>query len=220
MGLVTAHYIRQAHWNNECQNFIAYGALGYGKTSYALQVLMEIYDTEDPAVLEKYFAFTPEEFLKMVRGFKKQVPAVVWDDAGVWLYYMDYAQTMTKQLSKMMQMVRTKTASTIFTTPTPTLILGKLRNFPQTLTLKIIKTSGNSPLSRRANGYRSWFLPDFKHSGVRKVYEDDFSVMLPNAVYEWYNKKRLGYVKMLEDEIEKALLPSLKEEGKNVEAAS
>jgi len=185
MGLAIVHFIKQAHWQNQCQNFIIYGQLGIGKTSYAMQILMELYKTKDIEVLKRYFAHTPLEFLEMIRGFDKQVPAVVWDDAGVWLYYMDYAHPLVKQFGKTLQMIRTKTASVILTTPNPTLILGKLRNFPQTLTVKISRFSGSQyqQQRRKATAYWSWLLPDLQKLRVKTAFIDEFGVMLPEDVY-------------------------------------
>lgn len=212
MGLVTTHKIKQAHAHNECQNFIIYGPLGYGKTSYAVQVLMEVYNTSDVNILKNYYAHTPVEMLKMLQGFDKQMPAIVWDDAGVWLYYMDYANPLVKHFGRNLQMVRTKVASILFTTPNPTLILGKLRNFPQTLTLKVRKTSGNpyNQNDRRVTAYQSWLLPDLQKLRVKKLYVDDFDVMLPYDVYDYLTEKRMKYVRILEKQIEDSLSDKMK----------
>jgi hypothetical protein len=217
MGLVTTHFIRKAHWRNECQNFIVYGGLGYGKTSYAMQVLMEVYETEDINILKNYYAHTPVEVLTMLRGFKKQVPAIVWDDAGVWLYYMDFGNPMVKHFGKMLQMIRTKVASIVFTTPNPTLILGKLRNFPQTLTLKVKKPSGDpyNEHLRSVIAYRSWLLPDLQKFRIKKVYEDDFNIMLPQEIYSELTRLRSGYVEKLEKQIEENMPKQMKEEIAN-----
>lgn len=212
LGLVTTHKIKQAHAHNECQNFIIYGPLGYGKTSYAVQVLMEVYNTSDVNILKNYYAHTPVEMLKMLQGFDKQMPAIVWDDAGVWLYYMDYANPLVKHFGRNLQMVRTKVASILFTTPNPTLILGKLRNFPQTLTLKVRKTSGNpyNQNDRRVTAYQSWLLPDLQKLRVKKLYVDDFDVMLPYDVYDYLTEKRMKYVRILEKQIEDSLSDKMK----------
>ncbi len=211
MGFVTSSMIREALYNNECQNWIVYGPLGYGKTSYALQVLMEVYKTEDPDILKKYFFFDPAEFLRKVTKFEKQVPAVAWDDAGVWLYYMDFQSGLLKSVAKMMQLIRTRTASVIYTTPSPTLIVGKLRNFPQTITLKVSKTSGDryGRRLRRVTAYRSWMMPDLHKMRVKKLYIDDYNCMLPQKVYEWVTTERRGYIKQIEEQLQKELPESL-----------
>jgi len=217
MGLVTAYEIVKSFHNNECQNFFVYGPLGYGKTSYSLQILMEIYKKQiekDGLVqtLSRYFFHNPLEFLRSVRSYQHQVPAVAWDDAGVWLYYLDFHNPVVKSIAKMMQLIRTKTSSVIFTTPSPTLVLGKLRNFPQTLTIKIKKPRYDEDHPHRtlddlrvATAYRSWLLPDLQKLRVKKLYEDDFSKMLPNELYEWACKQRKEYVRQIEDEIERHL---------------
>ena len=220
MGFITSALIQKALHNNECRNFIAYGPLGYGKTSFALQVLMEVYGTQDPDILSKYFFFDPKEFLAKVTKFKKQVPAVAWDDAGVWLYYMDFQSGLIKSVSKLMQLIRTRTASVIYTTPTPTLILGRLRNFPQTTTLKISKIGGEPRPNyknnmRRVTAYQSYLLPDLHKQRVRKLYVDDFSCMLDQDVYEWYTEERRGYIEQIEEQLQGELPDSLKDQVEN-----
>lgn len=223
MGFVTVHNILQSHKNNECQNFIIYGPLGVGKSSYALQILMEIYKTKDPEILKQYFFFSPVEFLRALRRFKEQIPALVWDDAGVWLYYLDFHSPVVKSIAKMMQLIRTKTSSVIFTTPTPTLILGKLRSFPQTVTIKVVKNAGGEqwgrPLRdlRTAKAYRAWLLPDLQKLRIKKLYEDTFGVYLPTPLYNWHIQERAGYIRQIEEEIEKNLPKSMKEQ-KQMEA--
>lgn len=204
---MTAHRIKEVYKANECQNFIVYGPTGVGKTSYALQTLMEVYGTADPDILKNYVFFNPLEFLKAMKSFRggKKVPAVSWDDAGVWLYYLDFHNPVVKSISKMFQLIRTRTSSVILTTPNPTLILGKIRNFPQTITIKV-KKSWEQPRTlkdlRTATAYRSFMLPDLQKWRVQKVYEDDFGVYLPNDLYKWYVAEREGYVVQIEEEIE------------------
>jgi len=222
MPLVTAHHIRQNFKNNECQNFIVYGPLGVGKTSYSLQVLMEIYEKDierDGLIqtLSQYFFHTPSEMLRTLRKFPTRIPAIAGDDLGVHLYALDFQKPLVKSMTKMFQMIRTRTSSVIMTTPTPTLILGKLRCFPQTVTIKIKKNSGweqhGRPLRdlRTARAYRSWLLPDLQKLRIKKLYEDVFGVYLDRELYEWCCKKREIYVKLLEEEIERNLPKHLRE---------
>lgn len=215
LGFITTELINQAHYSNECRNFIVYGPLGYGKTSFTLQVLMELYNTQDPDELSKYFFFDPKEFLSKVTKFKKQEKSVGWDDAGAWLYYMDFQSNLLKSVSKLMQLIRTRTASVIFTTPTPTLILGKLRNFPQTITLKVRKVGGRNPNVRRVTAYQSWMMPDLSKLRVKKLYVDDFNKMLPHDVYKWYSNERRGYIEQLEKQLDTELPESLMEQKAN-----
>lgn len=223
MGLVTASHIHKSYIKNECKNYIVYGPLGKGKTSYAAQILMELYEKEiqkDGLIqtISKYYFHNPVEMLKMLRKFPKRVPCIVPDDFGVWLYSLDYAKPMVKSIVKYFQMIRTKTSGVVMTAPTPTLILGKLRCFPQTVTIKISELPAGEqhgrPLRdlRIAKAYRSWLLPDLQKLRVKKLYEDQFSCYLPTELYEWLEKRREFYVKVLEDEIERNLPKFMKEE--------
>jgi len=220
MGLVTAHYIRKSYEKNQCQNFIVYGALGIGKTSYTLQVLMELYKKEiekDGLIqtIDKYFFHTPVELLQKMRKLETRVQAVGADDFGVYLYSLDYAKPLVKSIVKYFQMGRTKTSALIMTTPTPTLILGKLRCFPQTITIKVATALDPKYRAlddlRYARAYRSWLLPDLMKLRVKRLYEDDFSCFLPTELYNWCNEKRKTYVKILEEEIEKNLPKGMRE---------
>lgn len=214
MGLATAHFIRESHEHNECQNYIVYGPLGIGKTSYALTVLTELYKKEierDGLIqtISRYFFHTPLEMLQMVRKLDKQVMAIAGDDLGVWLYSLDYQKPLVKSIVKMFQMIRTKTSAVIMNTPTPTLILGKLRCFPQTITIKIKKKLSPEYRAfkdlRIATAYRAWLLPDLQKLRIKKLYIDEFSCLVDTELWEWCNKKRETYVRILEDEIESNL---------------
>jgi hypothetical protein len=223
MVLATVAEIQKAIAKNECKNFIVYGPLGKGKTSYAVQCLMELNQKEiekDGLIqtISKYYFHNPLEMLERVRKFDKAVAAIAPDDFAVWMYSLDYGNPLVKAIVKYFQMIRTKTHGVIMTAPTPTLILTKLRCFPQTITIKISEAPGhhrlqaNRPLKdiRIAKAYRSWLLPDLQKLRVHKLYEDEYSCMLPNELYQWLEKKRKIYVKMLEEEIERKLPPSLK----------
>jgi hypothetical protein len=224
MGLVTAHQIRIAEKKGQTKNFIVYGPLGCGKTSYGCQNLMELYAKEiekDGLIqtIEQYYFHNPVEMLTLMRRFDKAVPAIMPDDFGVALYALDFAKPLVKSIVKYFQMIRSKTHAVIMTSPTPTLILGKLRCFPQTITIKVSEAPAGDqykrPLRdlRLAKAYRSWLLPDLQKLRIKKLYEDQFSCYLPTELYEWLEKKRKVYVQMLEEEIERNLPKFWKEQA-------
>jgi len=68
----------------------------------------------------------------------------------------------------------------------------KIRGLPQAITLKVIKVSSNPRMKnmRRATAYRWWKAPDMKHTGVHKIYQENFSCMMPDTFYEWYKPFR------------------------------
>lgn len=223
MGLVTANQVRTAIKKGQTQNFIVYGPLGKGKTSYGVQVLMELYKKEierDGLIqtISKYYFHNPVEMLRLVRKFEKPVACIMPDDFGVVMYALDFAKPLVKSTVKYFQMIRSRTHSVLMTTPTPTLILGKLRCFPQTITIKVSEQSAGEqhgrPLRdlRLAKAYRSWLLPDLQKLRVKKLYEDEFSCYLPTELFEWLQKQREEYVKALEDEIERNIPKFMKEQ--------
>ena len=220
MGFITVDLIKRAYRNNECNSVIVYGGRGKGKTSFGIQALMELENTDDIDILKKYIFFDPAEFLIKIKQLKHRARAIMWDDAGVWLYYMDFQSGLLKSVSKLMQLIRTRTASVIYTTPTPTLILGKLRNFPETKTLRVSKIGGQKESSfpdhpyknnmRRVTAYQSYMLPDLHKQRVRKLYVDDFNCILPNHIFKWYTNERKGYIEQLEEQVENDLPDYLK----------
>jgi hypothetical protein len=196
MGLATVKLINEAHYNNEFQLFIIYGPLGYGKSSLALQTLAEVYHTWDINILKKYLFFHPQSFLDRCYSAgdgKEPEKCIVWDDAGLWLYALDYNSPFVKGTTKYINVARTDFSSIIMTAPLPTWVVSKIRYLPQCITIKIIKQGGQQGTLRRGKAYRYWVSPDMKRSGVHTLYEDDFDVMLPNDVYEWYQPIRKKY---------------------------
>jgi hypothetical protein len=92
-----------------------------------------------------------------------------------------------------------------------------LRAFPQTITIKLVKNpSGDQatrPLRdlRTAKAYRSWLLPDLQKLRIKKMYEDVFGLYLPTPLYQWHINERAGYVRQIEEEIERNLPKGMKE---------
>lgn len=229
MPFKTTQLIEEAYRNDEFQIFIIYGPFGYGKSSFGIQILNELFglwkhnadgsitflkDNWQDILLSKIL-FHPRDFV--YRCYNKGADSdsdsrektIVWDDAGYWLHALDFNHPMVKAVAKYLNVARTDFASIIFTAPLPTWITTKIRNLPQAITLKVIKVSGNSFQKnlRRANAFRYWVAPDMRKSGVRKIYEDDFSVKLPDPVFEAYKPLRKKYT----TEASRNMLTELKE---------
>jgi hypothetical protein len=209
----TVRRIEDAYYKNEFQIFIVYGPFGYGKSSYAIQVLNEIYHwwtyNKDGTVtysrddwfedFQRHIFFHPKDFiLRCVREDNRREKAVVWDDAGLWLHALDFSDPFVKAVGKYLNVARTDFAAIIFTAPLPTWVTYKVRNLPQAITLKIIKLSSNPSIKdmRRAKAFQFWISPDMKKSGVRNIYHDDFKVKLPQDAYDKYMPERQKYSKM------------------------
>lgn len=200
MPFVTAKLVNQAYYQNEMSLFLVYGPLGYGKSAYALKVAKEVYG--DYEKVKDYIVFHPKDFvarcLKMSERGKRE-KLLIWDDAGLWLFYMQYSNPFVQAVMKYLNVARTNWGALIFTTPSPSYVAHKLRNFPQNISIKIIKEGSDQQHATRpriAKAYRSWVAPDFRHQGVRLIYADRFSALLPNEFYrDWYEPLRDTYAK-------------------------
>lgn len=220
--LITAQEIMRMYEEDEFVPFIIYGGLGYGKSSYAIRVLSEVYgDSSGPnfeAVKER-IVFLPEQFLSACQKVEdaERDKALIWDDAGFWLYSLDYYKPLVKAVTKYLSVARTHWASILFTTPVSDWIVKKAVNMPDERLVRISKQTsvvhtdkeGEKRLYKYRNAfvYRSWRSPDGKKSGVKTIYIDKYNAMLPDDFYSWYKKKRDSYAQqgmnMIKNEIEK-----------------
>jgi len=196
---------------------VVYAPLGYGKSAYSIkvmvEVLMEVYNMRKKEAWEKvkqFIFFHPQQFLDKLEQIKesglKRVPGLIWDDAGLWCYALEWWDPLLIAIGKYLNVARTRLACLICTTPTPAWIFKKLRKFPQAINIKILKR--DSPRvnengeeqedfvkrwSRLARAYLHWTTPDMKKSGVRRIYEDEFLCYLPDSFYSWYKPLRDAY---------------------------
>jgi len=204
--------INKAYKYNEFKPFIFYGPYGYGKTSLSIKVLAEVYGKYDENgvlvepcydwnVLSKHFVMHPKDFINhlshlVYNGGREK--CLVCDDAGLWLYSLDWYNPFVKGVSKYLNVARTHFASIIFTTPAPQMILKKIRALPDVIAVRIQKCDNDLYESRRikrlAVGYHWWISPDGKKSGVRTVFQDSFNILLPDDIYKCYCEMRQKYV--------------------------
>lgn len=213
-----------AYINNEMQPFIVYGPYGYGKTSYAIKFLAEVYGKYNPQgmciepnydwiEIKKHIYFHPTDFLAKLlsmAGKENRERAIVFDDAGVALSSYSWHDKFVATFAKYLNVVRTHFNCVMFTSPDPVCIIKRVRGMPQLITIKIYKSnSGNVPSHRwlrQAQGYRWWKLPDGKKSGVKPIFMDKFSAKLPDDLYVQYMEMRRDYadyaVLMMKKELE------------------
>lgn len=209
MPFITAREIETAFKRDECHVFIPYGPLGIGKSSYAIKVVAEVYGSPGQPnydAVKEHLVFHPKDFVlkcqeMMDKGEKDKV--LIWDDAGLWLFALDYYHPFVKAVIKYLNVARTNWGALIFTTPLPNWVIKKIRGFPQATVLKIIKAMSDDDRASRhriANAYRFWISPDMKRSGVKQIYADKYTAILPNAFYwEWYKPLRDSYARQAVD---------------------
>lgn len=209
--LVTTRLIQQAFKTDQFVLVIVYGPLRIGKSSYALQVLAELLGTWDWNVLKNYIGCDPHQVLDRWMTVTKKEIVYVWDDAGLWLHALDWNSPFVRSVGKYLNVAGTDWGGLILTAPLPTWVSRKIRGVPQAITIKIIKKSGHAPTMRIARAYRWWTHPDMRKTGVKKVYEDDFDIMLPNETYIHYKPFRETFARtakqLMYDQLKTIRLP-------------
>lgn len=204
----------------------AYGPLGFGKSAYALKVGVDVllwwyrhtlFSAYDYRILEEYeearrvawelvkqfIIFHPEQFfhkLDEIEALGIRSPILIWDDAGLWLFALEYNDPFLIKVTKYFVVARTLLGSVFCTTPNPSYIINKLRNFPQSYNIGIIKTTGSKKgldkYKRRGKAYLQYYniIKGMRVSGPK--YHDDFICLMPDDFYKWYKPLRDSYEKM------------------------
>lgn len=209
----TSDLIDGCFYRDEFEAVIVYGPLGYGKSSFATQVLAELYgdndsDPKDPNSkhwnwegIKRKVLFHPKDFINYLLNMESREKAIIWDDAGLWLYALDWFSPFIKAVGKYLNVARTHLGAIIFTTPLPTYIMKRVRDFPQVKTIKIMKQQSDvfRPTTQKwvkpriAKCYSMWISPDMQKSGVKEIFADFFNAMLPDDYFSWYKPYRDAY---------------------------
>jgi len=230
MPFRTTQLILKAYYPpEEFKLIIVYAPLGYGKSAYAfkvgVEVLKEVFKVKEKEaweLIKQFIVFHPQQFfekIKEVHQTIKRAPVIIWDDAGLWLYALDFKNPFIEAVGKYLNIARTHMASLRCTTPLPTWIIKKIRKFPQCICIKIMKRTGEEKekgewgWGRFAVAYRYWVRPDMKKSGVRTIHRDSFDCRMPSTFY-W------GWYKELRDAYEDMALNLLRERWEKIEEKS
>ena len=204
--LALARKICRNYRNDDFNLVIIYGPPRMGKSAYAIKVMGQVLeyltgeDIYDPHICQKYLGWDPHENVDRWLDIYKRIPVFTWDDAGYWLFSLNWTDPLLIAVQQYMNVVGTDMNTLILTTPDPTWILSKIANMPGTIKVNIIKRRGgeedndSNRFSRIATSYKPWKYPDGKGGGVNKVMVDEFSCKLPDPFYsEWYKPTREGY---------------------------
>lgn len=199
-----------------------YGPLGYGKSAFAFKIVVELLCVvyhlkvkEAWEMLKQFILFHPEQFFQKLDDISEyvvdgRVPGIVWDDAGLWLYALDWNDPFVKAFGKYLNVARTHLGSIIMTTPSPDMIFKKVRKFPQAYNVNVRKTTGNP-----ANAYDRLAVPYLQYYNIVKGYrvtrvkikgavaQDPFNCYLPDDFYAWYKPLRDKYEDIALDLIKK-----------------
>lgn len=218
-SLALANLIVRAYRDDDFLLVVIHGPLRMGKSAYAFKVMGQVYDylkgrPLSVELMKQYVGFEPTEVIRQWYNIgDKRIPMYVWDDAGYWLYSMDWWHPLLKGIQKYMNVIGTQMNCLMLTTPDPTWILSKLLNMPGALRGKVMKRtssvrdSNSVKFSRKCRGYKPYRMPDLKKTGVNVWWEDDYSCMIPDEVYAYYLPLRLGYAQMARKAVLDTLLP-------------
>ena len=212
-----ARWIVDAYRYDDFNLFILHGTPRIGKSTYGIKVMGQVVDyffgediykitgstadTRRAPICQKYMGWEPTEVVETWINIPEgeRIPMYQWDDAGMWLFSLNWTDPLLISVQQYMNVVGTDMNSLMLTSPDPEWILSKIANMPGTMRIKIIKRDGGGSdadsrlYSRRALGYVPWKYPDLKGGGVNKKLEDDFSCKLPDEFYKWYKPTRERY---------------------------
>lgn len=191
----TSERIAKSHKDGEFVLIIVVGGQGYGKSSYSLQMLRELFGDWKIALNMTLFNFW--DIVDLLKGdwrinLDDVLPVFCWDDAGIhgskYLWTTEEGQELIKIIQEQFDIARTRTAAIIATTPILGNLAKPLREY-KSIRIKITKNGRNQ---RTANVYdwEDWMRPK---SFGRKVAEDHFNRMLPTPVWEEYRIMRDKY---------------------------
>lgn len=200
----------------EFRTIVCFGPLGWGKSAYALKVMVEfirIYNRrkwrmtnrEAWELVKQYIVFHPKQFFEKLRQIRelgiRRIPGIIWDDAGLWLHAMNYNDPFVIAVGKYLNVARSRLGCIFMTTPTPDMVFKKIRKFPQSYTIQITKTTGPGPglksYQRKATAYiHTWnIIKGFRTRGPK--FYDPYSCKLPEKFYyDWYQPLRDTYEEM------------------------
>lgn len=201
-GSGLSEIITYQYYFSEMKPIITYGDLGIGKSSHNIQTTAIAYGSYEYPNWEKMkerLVHKPIEFfedclINLAEGNKEI--NLVWEDAGVWLFAMEYNKPFAIAVMKYLQLSRTRYGGILFNAPEPDVVLKKVRTFPSAITVKIIKAKDDLTHPKRprlAIVYSTWKTPDGKKWGVREEFAEKFNAILPDDIYKWYMPIRESY---------------------------
>lgn len=193
MNRILAQFIDKWYTNDESRIVIIYGTAGIGKSSYAIQTCLELDEKYHYGFMD-YIVFRPQDFIDKVTylyNHNLRIPALVWDDAGVWLYKQDYLDEFVKSAVKFFNVARTIVSCIILTTISPNMLITGVKKL-DAMTIKIVK-SGH-PKKSLARCYATSYTPT-GYRMLKTIFEDEYSRYMPDEIYATYQKMRMKYVK-------------------------
>lgn len=227
-GLRMAKFIDQLYYEDECTVAMVYGGfLGTGKSSYCIKSAAEVlgkhpgFEDNEPdyGAVRRFLDFAPKAFVERLLKMKRREKTVIFDDMGLWLFVLDWYDPFVKAVCKYLNVARTDWGLILGNTPSPKMVVRRIHNFPEVVRVKITKEGSNiehPSKPRIATAYQVWMSPDMKKTGVRKIFVDRYSAMMPDPFFDWYKPVRDHYATIAKQLMYKALLKLKKKDREDV----
>ncbi len=191
--------ILRAHKTEGFISVEIFGPQGVGKTTYAIKVAREVFrelgykNAWDMALDHLFFDVKDSlELLVEAYYFRKRIPILIFDDAGIWLEKYSWQKEELRQFARLYKLIRTLCTSIVFTTPSESDIMKNIRE-KAWYKVKITRHgSSNGVKMSKANiyVYTVKVIDKQFREVVEEKAEDRFRVRLPDNVYQKYLEKR------------------------------
>ena len=205
---ITAWEINKAYYFDGFCPMVVEGVQRIGKTSYSSKVFAQAYGEwerkpephcvkTDFEAVKDWMTFLPREYLDIIMDVYEKERGIILDDAGLWLYALDWYKPFVKAVNKWMQVCGTRFGSVFLTTPNKNLISSKILDaLPELKVCRVVKRGADRLMNRPrlAKVYQRWDYPDGKKGGVKTRWTDRFNAILPDPFYYWYKPRREKYV--------------------------
>lgn len=146
---------------------------------------------------KKWMVFKPIDFFERVHEAQrqwKQLPLLVWDDAGLWASHYRWKEEFGVRLAEYFNVAASDYAGLIFTTPHPMWLLKQIRDVPGAYHGRIIREEReHHHWSRRIRVYDRIIPPDYSKIYPKGLYEERYNVLLPPEVFREYDDVRRTY---------------------------
>lgn len=231
----------KSHLSDECEVFLVYGSPeGIGKSALVSHVLADVHGyfkckdedlvramwvkrkealsmpkwESDWGMVEKFTNYPPDEVVdKCLYMLDNKIVEVAfhWDDAGTWLYLMDYHDPFVKAFMKYLPLARSNwKGGIILSTPFKEWVLKKLQTSEGILQVRITKPSGDNYHMIWKPRIATCYKKEKPYPGAIRSYWprqfiDNFSAIMPDSFYKRYKPKRDKYALLAAQQMRTAI---------------
>lgn len=203
--------INHAYHLDDFYGLLVTGRQRIGKSSYVCQGLAESMgkweyhpspycaEPDYSDRMRKWITFPPEEFIDLTLslGVGTKERAALWDDAGFWLFVLDWYEPFVKVVARYIQLAGRQFGFLLLTSPAQGMISSKVLDaMPDLFIAKVVKEGEDTPKlkPRLVKVYERWEYPDGRKGGVRTRWKDHYNAILPDDFWKWYKPKSDHYL--------------------------